>query len=135
LSAKATNQRRQRVQKAGNNVDIPSFRYDGILKDHGGLEYGAAEVGKDYIPDSDKWKRDKMKLIILMNDLLGNLQRYAAHRRLGVDGISVVGVLNTGKPPLYIHWISSNSYRIYGPNTKIDVNRRISLDAYMQPTF
>ena len=86
-------------------MDIPSFRYDGILKDHEGLEYGAAEVGKDYNPDSDKWKRDKMKLIILMNDLLANLQRYAAHRRLGVDNLSVVGVLNSGRPPLYIHWI------------------------------
>lgn len=83
------------------DVEVPSLRYDGIIEDYSRHEYGAIEVSKNN--DLEKELKDRGKLMIVLNDMMSALQRHVREKRLRrVDGITVVGILNSGSL-LYHH--------------------------------
>jgi hypothetical protein len=74
---------------------MEAYRYDGIIIDEIGNELGAVEVSATNV-SAEKVKKDTVKLLDALHDMILELQRYAGAHGLSVKGLTVVGVQNYG---------------------------------------
>ena len=100
--------RRKRAKANGVGFTSGASRYDGIIIDEVGREFGAVEVSSTNDGYSEKVQRDEQKLLVVLHDMLVELQRHARDKHLEVKGLKVVGILNFGKEVTYYYTALAN---------------------------